>query len=154
MTYALVAVLVLLAQPGRALFTSAAELLSQIQAAENPTTIAQHAVAYESTLLGITPDECREEMARRIDVMIESVHLGLDETLVEMPLISPTAGRILDADRRGVFPLGGYLDAYRSPRHGLYAYLQQQGCGLRRVNGRFRRGACHTGRSNSGPTIR
>jgi len=100
---------VLLAQPGSALFTSAAGLLSRIEQSERPTTIARQAIAYESTLLGITPDECREEMERRVDVMIESVHQGVDETLINMPLANPTAGNILDADRQGVLPLGGIL---------------------------------------------
>ena len=105
--FALVAAPVLLAQPGPALFSSAAELLSQAETA--PGGIAARAVAYESALLGLSAEACRTEMARRLDVILASVERGLDDRAVRMPLVEPSASKILEADRAGRLPLGGVL---------------------------------------------
>lgn len=104
-----VAAPVLLAQPGTALFASAAELLALAERDGDPATIAQCAVAYESSLLGFSARECREEMERRIAVMLGSVSTGLDDGAVAMPLVDPSASTIMNADSAGRLPLGGVL---------------------------------------------
>lgn len=104
-----VAAPVLLAQPGSALFTSADELLSYVQSVPGGVTLAECALSYESALLGISPAECREEMGRRVRVMLDSVSCGLDDRTVKMPLVDPTASTIMKSEREGRIPLGGIL---------------------------------------------
>lgn len=92
-------------QRGETLFTSAEEMITQ--ASERKLSLGEMALAYESSLLGMSQEEAVEEMLRRYDVMEGSVRGGLDDGQVDMLLLRPTASLVYEADAKGKLPIGG-----------------------------------------------
>jgi L-serine dehydratase len=90
---------------GEPIFRSAAELIAL--AGERGGSLGQAALAYESALLGLPPDDVLAEAVRRFDIMQESVRRGLDESPPTMQLLQPSAGKIYQAEGRGELPGGG-----------------------------------------------
>lgn len=93
------------AQRGDALFGSTAEMLRY--ARECDLTMGQAALRCEAQLLGLGESEALAEMLRRFDIMASSVSLGINDANVKMKLLDPSAGAILDAERRGTLAAGG-----------------------------------------------
>jgi L-serine dehydratase len=92
-------------QRGESLFSSAEEMITK--AAERKLSLGETALAYETSLLGMSQEEAVEEMLRRYDVMAESVRGGLDDGQVDMLLLRPTASRVYAAEAEGKLPIGG-----------------------------------------------
>lgn len=90
---------------GEALFSSAEEMVSE--AVRRDVSIGEIALAYESEILGLRPDQVMEEILRRFDVMKRSVQEGLDNRNVNMLLLKPVAGQIYQAEAEGRLALGG-----------------------------------------------
>jgi L-serine dehydratase len=90
---------------GRPLFQSAAGMVAA--ARECACSLGQLALHHESQLLGIPAQEVWEEMGRRVDLMCASARAGLSETLPEMQLLTPTAGKIYRAEAEGRLAVGG-----------------------------------------------
>jgi L-serine dehydratase len=65
------------------------------------------ALEYESVLLGLSADEVLAESARRFDVMRCAVERGLAPSPPKMRLLSPSAGRIYEAEADGRLAVGG-----------------------------------------------
>ncbi|MBF0528788.1 MAG: L-serine ammonia-lyase, iron-sulfur-dependent, subunit alpha [Deltaproteobacteria bacterium] len=74
-------------------------------------SLGRLALFYETQLLGLTEAEVLAEMGRRLSVMEQAVHCGLDEPeqLRPMRLLNPTAHRIFEAEAEGRLALGGFL---------------------------------------------
>jgi len=90
---------------GRPLFESAEEMVDLAE--ESGQSLGEIALAYESQLLGMTEDEALDEMARRYEVMSQSVTAGLDDDRSDMLLLHPTAADVLAAEGRGTVAIGG-----------------------------------------------
>jgi L-serine dehydratase len=91
---------------GKALFSSAQEMISL--AIKNNQSLGKVSLSYESKLLGISEKDCIDEMYRRYLLMKESVKNGLK--LGEgMQLLTPTAGKIMKAEKEGKLYTGGIL---------------------------------------------
>ena len=90
---------------GERIFTCAAEMISYAEA--NALSLGEAALAYESALLGASYDVLNEEMDKRLQVMIDSVNLGLSDDCPQMFLLHPSAGKIMKAEREGRLALGG-----------------------------------------------
>lgn len=96
----------LLPLAGAPLGESAAELVAY--ATERGWSLGRVGVEYEAALTGMSADSVRQEMSLRLDVMLESVRIGLDPSQVEnMLLLTPTAKNVLDAEKGGRPLLGG-----------------------------------------------
>jgi L-serine dehydratase len=76
-------------------------------ARECDLTLGQAALRCEAQLLGMTEAEAMDEMLRRADIMAASVSAGLESQNVHMRLLEPSAGAILDAERKGALAAGG-----------------------------------------------
>jgi L-serine dehydratase len=92
-------------QRGRPLFDSAAGMVAYAE--EKGFSLGEAALAYEATLLGLSPAEVLDEALRRFEVMRSAVHRGLTAHLPPMQLLQPTARGIFDAEREGRLPTGG-----------------------------------------------
>lgn len=90
---------------GEEIFTSAGEMVAVAQA--RGWSLGRAALAYESMLLELTEEEVLEETFRRLDVMAESVRLGLDDCRVDMLLLEPTARSILESEGKRQVAIGG-----------------------------------------------
>ena len=90
---------------GERIFTSGEEMVQYAE--ENGLSLGEAALAYESALLGVPQDELNDEMDRRLQVMIDSVALGLSAESPGMFLLYPTAGKIMKAEEEGRLALGG-----------------------------------------------
>jgi len=85
------------------LFTSGDEMLSY---ADDCMSLGRAALAYESKLLGISEADALNEMYRRFIIMKTGVEKGL--TLKNgMQLLTPTAGKIWEAEKENKLPTGG-----------------------------------------------
>jgi len=93
------------AQRGDALFGSTGEMLRY--ARECDLTMGQAALRCEAQILGLGESEARTEMLRRFDIMAAAVSLGINDANVKMKLLDPSAGAILEAERRGQLAGGG-----------------------------------------------
>jgi len=75
-------------------------------AIENKLSLGRVSLIYESTLLGITETDALDEMYRRYLLMKSGVENGL--ILQEgMQLLTPTAGKIMNAEKKGKLYTGG-----------------------------------------------
>ncbi len=90
---------------GEGIFSSAAEMLSY--ADKNNVSLGEAALEYESRLLRISKDNLNAEMDKRLQVMIDAVHIGLSSDTPQMFLLSPTADKIMNAERQGRLSVGG-----------------------------------------------
>ncbi|MCL2147689.1 MAG: L-serine ammonia-lyase, iron-sulfur-dependent, subunit alpha, partial [Synergistaceae bacterium] len=70
-------------------------------------SIAEAAMDYESSLLGLPKAEICLEMEKRLQIMLDAVKLGLSEECPEMFLLAKSARNIYDAERNSKLPLGG-----------------------------------------------
>jgi L-serine dehydratase len=94
-----------LVQGGEPLFTGAKEMVSL--ARDRGLSLGRVALEYESVLLGLSADEVLAESARRFDVMRRAVERGLAPSPPKMQLLSPSAGRIYEAEAEGRLAVGG-----------------------------------------------
>ena len=83
---------------GEALFSSAQEMVSS--ATERNVSLGRVSLTYESTLLGISEKDAMDEMYRRYLLMKSGVENGL-KLQEGMQLLTPTAGKIMKADKQG-----------------------------------------------------
>jgi L-serine dehydratase len=90
---------------GRGIFASAAEMLAFAQA--RGMSLGRVALEYESTLLGLSPDEILAETVRRFEVMRNSVMRGLDPNTPPLKLLQPSAGQVMQAESAKRLVLGG-----------------------------------------------
>jgi L-serine dehydratase len=89
---------------GEALFSNAQDMVSS--AMENNLSLGRVSLTYESTLLGISETDALDEMYRRYLLMKSGVETGL--ILQEgMQLLTPTAGKIMKAEKNGKLYTGG-----------------------------------------------
>jgi len=89
---------------GEALFTSAQEMVSS--ATEHDLSLGRVSLTYESTLLGISEKDAIDEMYRRYLLMETGVENGL-KLQEGMQLLTPTAGKIMKAEKEGRLYTGG-----------------------------------------------
>jgi len=90
---------------GTRLFTSASGMVRYAE--EHCITLGEAALDYEAELLGLPKDKLDAEMERRLQVMIDSVELGLSDSSPEMFLLHPSASKIMKAEKEGRLALGG-----------------------------------------------
>ena len=90
---------------GESIYSSAAEMVEY--AALNRKSLAEAAMDYESALLGSSKEEVASEMEKRLQVMLDSVKLGLSDECPEMFLLAKSARRIYEAESNSKLPLGG-----------------------------------------------
>ncbi len=79
-------------QKGRALFTSAQEMLDYC--VNNKCSLGRAVLDFEKTILGMSEAEAIQEMLRRYGIMRQAVHAGLDDRVVDMLLLEPMAATI------------------------------------------------------------
>jgi L-serine dehydratase len=91
---------------GEALFSSAQEMV--FSALKHNQSLGRVSLSYESTLLGISEKDCINEMYRRYLLMKEGVKNGL-KLQEGMQLLTPTAGKIMKAEKEGKLYTGGIL---------------------------------------------
>ncbi len=90
---------------GERIFTSGEEMVKYAE--EKGLTLGEAALEFESALLCMPPETLDAEMDRRLQVMIDSVVLGLSDESPQMFLLDPSARKIMDAEREGRLALGG-----------------------------------------------
>jgi L-serine dehydratase len=90
---------------GPPLFNSAAAMIELAEM--RGCSLGHLALAHESALLGIAASDVFEEISRRVDLMCEASHAGLDECVPRMQLLAPTASHIFKAEAEGRLPIGG-----------------------------------------------
>ena len=98
---------VLIPRRGKALFGSGAEMVSAAE--ERGLTLGELAIEYEAELLGLERSEVEAEFERRLNVMRESVRIGLEDHDGEatMQLLEPTAPEVYRSILQGRVALGG-----------------------------------------------
>lgn len=90
------------------IFKSAAEIIAYANNNSiNRKSIAEAAIDYESSLLGLSRAEICLEMDKRLQVMLDSVKLGLSDECPEMFLLARSARKIYEAESNSKLPLGG-----------------------------------------------
>ena len=89
---------------GETLFTSGREMISY--AHRNNLSLGRAALAYESKLLEISESEALKEMYRRYLIMKSGADKGF-ELNHGMQLLTPTAGKIWNAEKEGKLAIGG-----------------------------------------------
>ena len=93
---------------GDPIFKSAAEMIAYAnEFSENRKSIAETAIEYESSLLGLSRAEVCSEMEKRLQIMLDAVKLGLSEECPEMFLLAKSARKIYEAENNSKLPLGG-----------------------------------------------
>ena len=88
---------------GEPIFTNGNEMLSY---ADNKLSLGRVALAYESQLLGISETDALNEMYRRYLIMKSGVEKGL-KIKNGMQLLTPTAGKIWEAEKENKLATGG-----------------------------------------------
>jgi len=76
-------------------------------AEEQKCSLGKVALLYESKLLGITEEDCIQEMIRRLNIMLRSVEIGLQNRNVNMQLLDPSAQQIYQSVEQNKVSLGG-----------------------------------------------
>ncbi|MFC1554181.1 L-serine ammonia-lyase, iron-sulfur-dependent, subunit alpha [candidate division KSB1 bacterium] len=79
---------------GEALFSSAEEMVKYAET--SGISLGEAALAYEAELLGISRDDAAAEMKNRFVVMKASVFDGLENKNVNMQLLEPSAGKVMN----------------------------------------------------------
>lgn len=90
---------------GDELFSNSEEMI--VNANDYNNSLGNAALHYEMEILGITEDEAKQEMEKRLNIMIDSVNEGLDNKKVSMVLTNPSAKKILDSEKIGRLAIGG-----------------------------------------------
>ncbi len=90
---------------GNRIFTSGAEMVKYSE--DHCMTLGEAALEYESALLGMPKDALDAEMDRRLQIMIDSVALGLSDASPAMFLLHPVAKKIMLAEKEGRLAVGG-----------------------------------------------
>jgi L-serine dehydratase len=90
---------------GQPLFESAEGMLTL--AAERGCSLGQVGIAYEAELLGLDEPAVVAVMASRLEIMRAAVRDGLSASAAPMQLLTPTARRVMDAERAGRVAIGG-----------------------------------------------
>ena len=62
---------------------------------------------YEESLLDVSTTHLNEEMDKRLKVMLESVRIGLTSKDLPMKLLTPTAWRMYESEKKGKLFIGG-----------------------------------------------
>jgi L-serine dehydratase len=89
---------------GEALFSNGSDMVSL--ARDKNLSLGRISLAYESMLLGISEKEALDEMYRRYLLMKSGVEIGL-KLQEGMQLLTPTAGKIMKAEKQGKLYTGG-----------------------------------------------
>ncbi len=92
-------------QKGQLLFASAEKMVEISE--ERDISLGKTGLEYESALLGLSKAEVLNEMIRRFEVMSSSVDQGFQDENIHMQLLSPSAGKVLNAEKKGKVPVGG-----------------------------------------------
>lgn len=92
-------------QKGETIFCSGAEIEEIAQ--EKNLSLGKLALEYESTLLGLSPRQCLEEMKKRLAVMEAAIEAGKRPEQVSMQLLEPSAHKIIQAIEKKSVALGG-----------------------------------------------
>lgn len=90
---------------GEPIFSSAEDI--RRIAGETGLTLGEIGLQYEASLLGLSEDDCLEEMKKRLRVMQESIKYGLQDQKINMQLLEPSAHRIEQAIKRKSVAIGG-----------------------------------------------
>jgi len=90
---------------GKSIFSSAEEI--RRIAKEKDLSLGEIALQNEAALLGLSEEECLEEMKKRLNVMQDSIHAGFQDQEVNMQLLEPSAYRIDQAIKRKTVAIGG-----------------------------------------------
>ena len=90
---------------GGALFASAREMVALAE--KRGWSLGRAGLAYEAELLGLGEADLSDEMARRFEIMRESVHAGLSAAAPAMQLLAPTARLVMNAEAEGRLAVGG-----------------------------------------------
>jgi L-serine dehydratase len=90
---------------GEPLFSSAKEI-GQIAQKED-LSLGELALRYESVLLGLSEEDCLEEMKKRLRIMQDSIEAGFEDSKVNMQLLEPSASRIVQAIKKNTVAMGG-----------------------------------------------
>ncbi len=89
---------------GKPLFSNFQDMLSYSR--KNNQSLGRVALAYESELLGISHRDALKEMYRRYLIMRSGVETGL-RLKSGMQLLTPTAGKIWESEKKGELAIGG-----------------------------------------------
>jgi L-serine dehydratase len=90
---------------GKEIFTNSNDIIEM----ENDYnhSIGNIALNYEMELLGITEKVARNEMDKRLQIMIDSVKNGFDKNNISMPLTEPSAKKVMDSEMSENLAIGG-----------------------------------------------
>lgn len=92
-------------QKGAPLFGSAKEMLQY--STDHNCSLGKAVLEYEKTILGLSEEETIAEMLDRYAVMRQAVADGLDNNKVNMLLLDPMAGKIMDRVKAEKVAIGG-----------------------------------------------
>ncbi len=90
---------------GEPVFSSAEEI--RRTAGEKDLSLGKIALQYEAALLGLSEEDCLEEMKKRLEVMQDSITAGFQDQKVNMQLLEPSAHRIDQAVKAKSVAIGG-----------------------------------------------
>ena len=90
---------------GKRIFTSGEAMVKYAE--EKGLTLGEAALEFESALLCMPKETLDAEMDRRLQVMIDSVTLGLSDNSPQMFLLDASAKKIMEAEKEGRLALGG-----------------------------------------------
>ena len=96
---------VFMEQRGKVLFSNSFDMIKV--AKDHNNSLGGIGLKYESTILGLEEHIVREEMSKRLSIMVKSVEKGLDDKNVSMYLTEPSANKILDSEKRKNLAIGG-----------------------------------------------
>ena len=92
-------------QKGAPLFCSAKEMLQY--STDHNCSLGESVLEYEKAILGLSEEEAIAEMLNRYAVMRQAVADGLDNNKVNMLLLTPMAGKIMDRVKAEKVAIGG-----------------------------------------------
>lgn len=90
---------------GEPIFSSAEEI-GRI-AGEKDLSLGKIALRYEAALLGLSEEDCLEEMKNRLWIMQDSIEAGFQDQKVNMQLLEPSAFQIDQAIKKKAVAIGG-----------------------------------------------
>ena len=90
---------------GEPIFSSA-EDINRITT-EKDLSLGEIALQYEASLLGLSEEDCLEEMKNRLRVMQDAIKAGFQDQKVNMQLLEPSAHQIDLAIKRKTVAIGG-----------------------------------------------
>ena len=90
---------------GNELFSNSEEMIKISRDYNN--SLGNTGLHYEMEILGITENQARQEMQKRLNIMVDSVDMGLDDNNVSMSLTNPSANKILESEKKDRLAIGG-----------------------------------------------